>query len=137
MVSISHIFAANTVEFLKTKVGGYQIAPQVTDAEYQTPCIVVGCNNLVEISPQCGVFQGVLSIGIYTQIDEVSHPTTEHDAVSHDVLCGISTDLKSFFNSQDNGHLWGIVHSSLHTSIEDRFIVTVIEFEVSGQTLAV
>lgn len=117
---------------------GYSIHKSFSVEDFTLPAIIVGANQFTELEPGTGVFSGKLGVGIVTQIDDVADVLESHDATVSIVYDLLQPELLiQYFNSQQNGHMWGIYIESFAQGKEDRSLISTIEYVIKCQSLGI
>ena len=127
---------------LANYTGPYPVVRAFSLAPRSLPMIMVKAGSFHEEQPGMGVYNGVLTVAIITQIDDTPDPIATHDSTVAAVysLLASPTALAAFVNTPgSNFHLWGMYSTDYEQGIEiegtDRGIVSRFQYALKAQTL--
>lgn len=120
--------------------GVYPVYPYFGTGLITYPLISVQAKAFREVEPGMQVFDGKLGIAVATQVDDVANALETHDSVVSNLyeLLQKQALLDSVINQPTGSfHLWGIYSTAYDQDIKDRCLLSLMEFNISAQTLAV
>jgi len=122
--------------------GSYQVQKSFTASEYILPLILVKAGKFKEIEPGTNVFEGRLAVSVLTQVDDASlngDPVEIHDATVSAIypLFADPSAVLSAVNGGATFNLWSLYIESFEQERSDRALVSIIEFIINVQTLAI
>jgi len=119
--------------------GSYSVVKSFTAQDYGIPMILVKAGKFKEMEPKTDVYEGDLSISVATQVDDVENPIEAHDATVAAIydLMRDTESLFTFVNSGSAFHLFSIYSEGYDQDRIDRALVSILEYKINAQTLAI
>ena len=118
--------------------GTYAVVKSFTAAEYALPMIMIKAGKFRELEPQTDVYEGELTVSILTQADDVADPVAAHD-LTVGLVYDLMRDTASLFSAVNGGtsfNLFGLYCSGYDQERVERALISILEFKINCQTLA-
>lgn len=123
--------------------GNYLVTQSFTTNDFTIPAVVISAGKFKELEPFTHVYEGELSIGVITQVDD----TTANPVVIHDTAVATIYDLMSNQTgvmagvNTGNFHLWGYYQTNLDQGVAgsegERTIHSILEYKINCQSAPV
>lgn len=122
--------------------GSYSVSRAFTVEDYTLPLILVSAGQFRQYEPGTHLYEGLCSVSVATQIDDVSDPVTTHDntvAEVYDLLANRTGLLGAVNATGTRFHLHNYEITSFDQSVngngsDGRALMSVIEMQLHCQT---
>jgi hypothetical protein len=120
--------------------GNYSVTQAFSVEPFSVPAVVISAGKFKEVEPWTHVYEGELSLGVITQVDDCANPVAVHDATVSQIYDLMSNQTGVYGALNGSGfHLWNYYQTNLDQAVAgsegERTIHSILEYRIHCQGL--